>query len=69
MQGLQAPLLVIWGGADTITPLSQWDVIRSTRPDAETMLVAGSGHLPYLEVADEVAACIGTFAAAAHNAR
>lgn len=65
LTGSGAPLLIIWGGADTVTPLSEWDLIRSVRPDAETMLLAGSGHLSYLEAPEAVAVRIGRFAAEA----
>ncbi|BES69245.1 alpha/beta fold hydrolase [Marinobacter nanhaiticus D15-8W] len=44
-----APLLVIWGDRDQITPPSCVDFYRKTTPHAEVHMMRGIGHLPMLE--------------------
>lgn len=44
-----APLLVIWGDRDQITPPSCVDFYRGATPHAEVHMMRGVGHLPMLE--------------------
>lgn len=50
---LNQPKLIIWGSADTITPLWQGQKLQQLMPDSELVVVSGSGHIPYIESTPE----------------
>jgi pimeloyl-ACP methyl ester carboxylesterase len=45
----QAPVLVIWGRDDTITPLLQGEEIAKIFPNSEMTIFDKNGHVPHLE--------------------
>ncbi|MCE9541789.1 alpha/beta hydrolase [Candidatus Kaiserbacteria bacterium] len=46
---IQAPTLVLWGDADTVTPLSQGEYLASLIPHSQLVTLPGIGHLPPIE--------------------
>lgn len=48
-KGLRMPALVIWGDADTTTPLSQGKLLKSLLPDSRLVVIPGVGHLVPME--------------------
>jgi pimeloyl-ACP methyl ester carboxylesterase len=53
LRKLSAPTLVIWGGADTVTPLWQGQQLVKTIPDSVLMVMENVGHIPYIENPEE----------------
>ena len=51
---LRLPLLVVWGGADRICPVSGALKFAQCCPDATVVIHSGTGHWPMLERADRV---------------
>lgn len=62
LERTMTPLLVVWGEADQVTPITGLDQIRAVRPDASVLIVPGAGHLPYLEDPALVRDAISRFA-------
>lgn len=46
---LGMPTLVVWGEADSITPLPQAKDLMTVLPNAELVVLENSGHLPLIE--------------------
>jgi pimeloyl-ACP methyl ester carboxylesterase len=46
---LQAPLDLIWGADDTITPQQQARHLRTLLPRARLQVIPGVGHIPHIE--------------------
>ena len=46
---LKAPTLVIWGAADSVTPLAQGKAIASLFASARLEVLDGTGHIPAIE--------------------
>lgn len=46
---LAMPVLLLWGEADTITPLAGAEVLKGLLPDAELVTLPGTGHIPTIE--------------------
>lgn len=65
---VQAPTLLIWGSADTDTPLSDGETMARLIPDARLRVLVGAGHYAYLERPAETCAAIDEFLAAAERA-
>jgi pimeloyl-ACP methyl ester carboxylesterase len=55
------PVLLICGDRDPITPVEHTLAIAAELPDAEVLVVPGSGHMVMLEHADEVNAAVAAF--------
>jgi pyruvate dehydrogenase E2 component (dihydrolipoamide acetyltransferase) len=63
LEGLAAPVLVIWGAEDEVVPASHAQGL----PDGiEVHVLDGQGHSPHMEAANDVNRLIGRFVAA-HN--
>jgi pimeloyl-ACP methyl ester carboxylesterase len=48
-QTLNMPVLIIWGDSDTIVPLAQGELLKSTIPEAELVILKQVGHIPHIE--------------------
>ena len=46
---LKMPVLVLWGGKDTITPLPQGQELASITPGAKLLVMENVGHIPQVE--------------------
>jgi pimeloyl-ACP methyl ester carboxylesterase len=60
---VSAPLLVLWGDADTLTPLDSpvgqfFAALPAERRDTEFVLLEGAGHVPYDDRPDLVHAAL-----------
>ena len=53
---LEMPLFVLWGRHDRLIDVSTVEVIRALVPDAETVVMENTGHLPIIEAPAEAAA-------------
>ncbi len=65
MSSQQHSMLIVWGDRDKILPPSHFAAARRAFPNAQTHLFQATGHLPQIERADEFAALVGEFLAAA----
>jgi len=54
LPGLHLPLLVVWGGADRICPVSGALKFAQSCPNATVVIHSGTGHWPMLERAEAV---------------
>jgi len=52
---LKMPVLIVWGGADRILPLSQGETMHRLVPQSELDVVAGCGHLAPGQCAPQMA--------------
>jgi pimeloyl-ACP methyl ester carboxylesterase len=50
---LAVPTLVIWGDQDTTTPLEQGQELARVIPGARLAVMAGIGHMPQIEDAEQ----------------
>jgi pimeloyl-ACP methyl ester carboxylesterase len=50
---VERPVLLIWGAQDRITPLAQARRLQAAFTDADTAVLAGTGHLPQMEQPDQ----------------
>lgn len=48
-----APTLIIWGGRDTLVPLSAGELLRREIPDSRLVVLEGAGHVPMYDRPDE----------------
>ena len=48
------PVLIVWGGVDQITPLSQGEKIHQLIPQSQLDVIAGCGHLAPNECASQI---------------
>jgi pyruvate dehydrogenase E2 component (dihydrolipoamide acetyltransferase) len=55
---LQAPALVVWGGQDRILPAAHAEALAGR---ARVEVLAGAGHSPHMEAANEVNRLVGGF--------
>ncbi|WP_133501382.1 alpha/beta fold hydrolase [Cognatilysobacter terrigena] len=46
---LAVPLTLIWGDADTVTPIAQAERLRALVPGTQLRVLHGVGHIPHLE--------------------
>lgn len=59
-----APVLVVWGREDTVTPLGQGEEIAALLPNARLAVLEGVNHIPHVENPVEVVRLISEFLAA-----
>ncbi len=52
------PVLLVWGAADTVTPVAQGRELAALLPHAELVELAAVGHLPHVEDLEGVAAAL-----------
>lgn len=55
---LSAPVLVVWGEEDAMSPRAEQELIVEAAPHAREVPIAGAGHLTPLEAPDEVAGAL-----------
>ena len=60
---ITAPTLIIWGGDDIVTPLSQAEDLQRALAGSSLEVVAGAGHRPHLEDPEATTNLIATFLA------
>ena len=58
---LQCPTLLIWGDADTATPISDARLMEELLPDAGLVVCEGAGHYSFLEQPAKVHAALTSF--------
>jgi pimeloyl-ACP methyl ester carboxylesterase len=56
LRGLTLPVTVIWGARDQLAPLVVGERIRDLAPDAELIVLPGTGHTPQTETPRQVIA-------------
>ncbi len=53
LQGIELPILAIWGSDDTVVPLSQADKLLQAMPNGQKVILADAGHACYMNKTDE----------------
>lgn len=61
LPNVKAPTLLIWGTADTATPLSDAELMEKLIPDAGLVKVQGAGHYSFLEAPEFVERVVASF--------
>ena len=61
LPGIKVPTLLIWGTADTATPISDAELMERLIPDAGLVRIAGAGHYSFLEAPEYVGRVIASF--------
>ena len=61
LKNIKVPTLLIWGDIDTITPLSDGQLMEKTIPDAGLVVLKGAGHFSFLEQASAFHRVIKSF--------
>ena len=51
---LKMPVLIVWGGDDQITPLSQGEKMHALIPQSQLVVIPGCGHLAPDQCATEI---------------
>jgi proline iminopeptidase len=59
IRAITVPTLILVGGDDWVTPLSQARRIHSVLPHAELAIFAASGHYPFVEEHERFIARVG----------
>jgi pimeloyl-ACP methyl ester carboxylesterase len=57
------PLLVVWGGKDTIIPVSHGTSLAAKVPGSRLQVFARSGHFPHLSEPSRLASVLTSFVA------
>ena len=63
LAGLAVPTLFAWGDADRFAPPSVGERVAATMPHATVAVLPDTGHVPYLESPEGVAAAVNEFPA------
>jgi pimeloyl-ACP methyl ester carboxylesterase len=58
---LKMPVLIVWGGKDLITPLSQGEKIHQLLPQSQLEVVPECGHLAPVQCADRIGPTVAQF--------
>jgi pimeloyl-ACP methyl ester carboxylesterase len=58
---ITAPTLIVWGGGDLVTPLTEGEVLQGTVSGSTLEVVTGAGHRPHLEDPEATAELILDF--------
>jgi pimeloyl-ACP methyl ester carboxylesterase len=58
---LRMPVLIVWGGKDQITPLSQGEKIHSLVPQSQLEVIPSCGHLAPVQCADLIGPKVDAF--------
>ena len=69
LRPLDRPALVVWGAQDPFIPVAQAERQRQTFPRAEVVILPGSGHWPYADDPEGVAAVVVPFLRAVVGSR
>jgi pimeloyl-ACP methyl ester carboxylesterase len=59
--GISRPTLLVWGDADTDTPLRDGETLRRLIPDSRLLTIGGCGHLPQEECPQTFAEAVAAF--------
>src|SRR5436190_19411107 len=62
-RALAMPVLLIWGTADTVTPIWQGNELQGLIPGSTLFPIEGAGHIPYIESPAAVQKALGDFLA------
>jgi len=54
IRNLSCPLLTIWGENDQLVPVAAVEAVKALRPDQQSLVVEGAGHLPFLSDSEQV---------------
>lgn len=54
LPGLKMPVLIVWGSADRIFPVSQGETMHKLVPQSELDVISGCGHLAPVECAGRI---------------
>jgi 2-hydroxy-6-oxonona-2,4-dienedioate hydrolase len=60
-RAITCPVLLIWGDQDAVVPPATGKALASLIPDSRLMVVAGAGHNPQFELADQVNPALADF--------
>ncbi len=66
LASIAAPTLIIVGDQDAITPLASAEVMKAGIPNAQLVVIPGSGHMSPMEQGELVSRAIGDFASKLH---
>jgi pimeloyl-ACP methyl ester carboxylesterase len=69
MEGIRVPVAVIWGMADTITPVQQGETIAALTRSKSTILLPDVGHIPHIEDPKGFLAALETSLAAVRDTK
>ncbi len=69
MAAIRVPVAVIWGEADTITPVQQGETIATLTRAKSTILLPAVGHIPHIEDPKEFLAALDSSLAAVRDTR
>lgn len=61
LPGLKMPVLIVWGGLDQITPLSQGRMMNELIPQSQLALFPSCGHLAPSQCAEDIAPVVTEF--------
>ncbi len=61
MPNVKMPALLVWGSADTATPLSDGQLMEKLMPEAGLAVFEGAGHYSFLEQSDRFNRVIASF--------
>lgn len=61
MPRLKMPVLLIWGTADTATPLKDGELMEKLMPEAGLALIQGAGHFSFLDQPELFGRILGSF--------
>ncbi|MFE6176115.1 alpha/beta fold hydrolase [Streptomyces sp. NPDC056464] len=62
---IHQPTLVLWGRHDVVVPFAVAEAYEARIPNARLQVLEGAGHVPQLEIAEQVAESIANFLAPA----
>jgi pimeloyl-ACP methyl ester carboxylesterase len=55
------PVMLLWGEADTVSPLRVGEYLKKTIPGAQLSAISGCGHLPQVEAPEVFASQVSLF--------
>jgi len=58
LRAIRAPTLVVWGSDDRIAPLRTGQALAAVIPGARLVVIAGTGHVPQLEMPERFAGLV-----------
>ncbi|MEQ8972189.1 MAG: alpha/beta hydrolase [Coleofasciculus sp. C1-SOL-03] len=53
LQGIELPILAIWGSDDQIVPIAEADKLLQAMPNGQKVILADAGHACYMNKTDE----------------
>ncbi len=69
LTAITMPVLVVWGAADRMIPVEHGRAYADAIPGAQLRIIAHAGHLPQLEVPEELLGAVREFTAAVRDAQ